>query len=190
MSEQEPTPTEALNPRNMLLSQDYAAQVVVKKEVIKVPIKKPHRQEWVITHPDPENRVNVAIVEDKETRDVYIVAPEMQDALLEEWVPKILILCQTRGGSPFFWAIKLPDADGRIDTWNESAMQIACDYSGQWIRVKSNREIGAYDVFKYGGEIDEPKWEWNLDDLLSKAFRNNIIKSTDHPFVRSLNGED
>jgi hypothetical protein len=183
------TPTEELNPSELLLRQDFTQMIGVKREVLTVPIKRPNRQEWFFIHPNPAWRAQVALLEDKQTRDVYIVAPCIQEELLGDWSGRLLVACQTRNSSPFLWMIRIPDDGGRLDSWNESAMQILEEHSGHWIRIAANRQIGAYDVFTPIGDLALPEWTGAFDELLRKAFRGKVIDNSGHPFIRALRGE-
>ena len=172
----------------MALSQNFAAMVGVKKEQSRVAIQRAPDQSFFFPHPDPQRRIEVAALVLKEDRETYVVVPSLCDELQGEWVAKILVPCQTRQGGFYLWPIRLPGADGRIDTWNESALQIADKYAGQWIRVTANRELGAYDVLRPISPFPPPEWPDSMDDLLKMAFAGRIIDRLDHPVIRRLRG--
>ena len=46
-----------------------------KKLLPHVSVRKPHKQEYFRTHPAPEFRASMAILELKEEREVYLVCP-------------------------------------------------------------------------------------------------------------------
>jgi hypothetical protein len=176
------------DPRKLTLTQDFVALAGVRKAVVRVPLLRPPAQAFFWPHPDPEWRTCIAALEIKETRETYIVAPELRDELHGEWVMKLLVTCQTRQGSIYLWPIRLPDSDGRLDSWNESGLQIANDYAGQWFRLVSNREIGAYQPILPMDPVSAPTWTGTFNDLLIKAFRGRVIDSLDHPVVKGLRG--
>jgi hypothetical protein len=179
---------EAFDPRKLALGQDFASMVGVRRETLRVPISRPPNQAFFMTHPDPAWRIQVAAIEVKETKEVYIVAPSMTDELNGEWVPKILVPCVTRQGGVYLWPIRLPGEDGKLDSWNESAMRIASEYAGKWVRVVPNRELGAYDVVTPISVFPSPEWPESADDLLKKAFRDRVIECAKHPVIRQLRG--
>lgn len=176
------------DPRALALSQNFAALVGVKKELSRVAIQRPPDQSFFCPHSDPCRRIEVAALVVKEDRETYVVVPALCDELQGEWAAKILVPCQTRQGGFYFWPIRLPGADGRIDTWNESALQIADKYAGQWVRVTANKELGAYDVIRPITPFPPPDWPEPMDDLLAKAFSGRIIDRLDHPVVKRLRG--
>ena len=104
--------------------------------------------------------------------------------------PKILHLTVSRQGTSFAWPIRLPGADGRLDSWNESAHAAARMAVSQWIRLESNREAGAYDVVVPVAPLPDPVWPTeSFESLLDLAFRGRRIDTMDHPFLRKLRGE-
>lgn len=185
---QTPATTHEYNPRALALSQNFAALVGVKKELSRVAIQRPSDQSFFCPHPDRCRRIEVAALVVKEDRETYVIVPALCDELRGEWVAKILVPCQTRQGGFYFWPIRLPGADGRIDTWNESALQIADKYAGQWVRVTANKELGAYDVLRPITPFPPADWPEPMDDLLAKAFSGRIIDRLDHPVVKRLRG--
>lgn len=179
---------ETFDPRKLTLNQDFVALVGVKKEVMRVPIQRPGSQVFFSPHPDAAWRIRVAVIEIKEDRENYLVEPPLLEELRGEWIAKVLVACQTRQGSFFFWPIRLPGPDGRIDTWNEAAMQIASTYGNRWIRLMANKEIGAYDVVEPITPFPEPTWPDSPGPLMAKAFRDRVISTLAHPVVKQLRG--
>ncbi len=59
------------------LSQDFPSQVGVKKAILTVPVRKPDRQWFIRVHPDPDWRLETAVLELKDERETYLVEPEM-----------------------------------------------------------------------------------------------------------------
>ena len=176
------------DPRHLTLSQDFVQLVGVRKETLRVPIQRPPNQAFFVVHPDPAWRIQVAALVLAEDRETYIVDPAVAEELSVEWVPKVLVTCQTRQGGLYLWPIRLPKSDGRIDSWNESALRIAQEYRGAWIRVTPNMELGCYDVGTPMSHFPEPEWPESPDELLRKAFRDRVIDTLDHPVVQRLRG--
>ena len=178
-----------LDVASLRLPQNFGAQIATRKETLIVPVQKPHKQWWVNVHPDPAWHLTAGILELKEERENFIVAPELVPELFLECVPKILFSCQSRQGVNFLWPIKMPDADGRLDQWNASALEIANDYAGRWIRVLANMHLGAYEVLTAQVELPDPVWpEGGLDALLGKAFKGKVIDTLDHAVIQKLRG--
>ena len=78
------------DPATLRLGQDFAATVGVKKLLTRVPVGKPGRQVFFRVHPDPDWHLATMILELKEDREVYLVAPDLYAELLGEIVPVML----------------------------------------------------------------------------------------------------
>ncbi|MBU9171550.1 MULTISPECIES: hypothetical protein [Burkholderia] len=122
----------------------------------RVPIRKPSPQAYVRVNPNPDWTIPVAVVELKEDNDVYLVRPELYPALAQEAKAKQLYVGVTRDGNPFVWLVNMPGPDGRLDTWSQSAHAGANLAKTHWVRIKSNRDLGAYEVLQATNLKDEP----------------------------------
>ena len=188
-------PTETNNnspfdPANLRLSQNFGASAGVKKLTTTIPVRKPGKQDFVRVHPNPAYQIETAVLEFKEERETYLVAPGLWDGLLGELTPKVLFTTINRQKVLSLWPIRLPGEDGRIDSWNGSAMEAATFAQKQWVRICSNKSLGAYDVYQATGEIPEPEWpELDLGQILEIAFKGRFINDFDHPVLKRLRGE-
>jgi hypothetical protein len=164
--------------------------VGVKKLLTTVPVRKPHRQEFVRVHPDPSYRLTpAAIIEVKDDREVYLVTPNMAQALPGEFSTVTLFTAISRQGTLFLWQVKLPSPDGRQNEWHRSAAEGAERAMGKWVRVTSSTALGAYEIFEASGELPEPVWpEHSFRQILEIAFRDRIVDRPDHPLVQRLQG--
>jgi hypothetical protein len=171
------------------LSQDFASEIGVKKALLTVPVHKPDRQWFVRVHPDPEFRLEAAVLEMKDDRETYLVDPMLLPELPGEVIPKVLFTAINRQGVVFLWPVRLPNTDGRHDEWNRSALEAAEMAIGCWIRVASNISLGAYEVFEASADLPEPKWpDVSFKKLLEIAFRDRLIRSLDHAVIKKLQG--
>jgi len=178
------------DPANLRLSQNFGASAGVKKLTTTIPVRKPGKQDFVRVHPDPAYQIETAVLEFKEERETFLVAPELRDELLGELTPKALFTTINRQKVVSLWPIILPGEDGRINSWSESAMDAATLGQKKWVRVSANMSLGAYDVFEATGEIPEPEWpELDLGQILEIAFKGRFIKDSDHPALKRLRGE-
>jgi hypothetical protein len=180
------------DPASLRLSQDFAASVGVKKALLTVPVRKPAKEWFVQVHPEESYRIQTAVLELKEDRETYLVAPALWNDLAAEstFGPRALFTAQNRQGVVFVWPVRLPGPDGKIDDWNRSAMEAATMAAGKWVRVAANMALGAYDVFEATGDIPPPTWrETSFRDLLAVAFKGRLVDSVDHPVLRRLRGE-
>ena len=180
------------DPSRLRLSQDFAASLGVKKVLLTVPVRKPAKEWWIQVHPDPAYRIQTAVLELKEDREVYLVDPSLWPELATEstFGPRALFTSITRQNVLFVWPIRLPGADGKIDNWNRSALEAAALAAGKWLRVQANMHLGAYEVQEAIANIAPPQWpEATFADLLRVAFKDRHITDLDHPVLRRLRGE-
>jgi hypothetical protein len=179
------------DPAAYRLGQSFAENVGVKKHITSVPVRKPHRHSFVRTRLDTEYRLSpAAIIEDSESREAYIVAPDIAVELSNEFNLVELFTAIDRQGGLSIWPVKLPGIDGRQNAWHTSMMAAAEMATKKWVRVVANMSVGAYDVFEATGNLPEPEWpELTFPRILEIAFRGRVIDSFDHPLLKRLRGE-
>jgi hypothetical protein len=180
------------DPAALRLSQDFAAGLGVKKALLTVPARKPERTWFVRVHPSEDYRLQTAALELKDERELYLVAPALWPELSTEVAlsPRALFTAINRQGNLFLWTLRLPGADGKFDDWGRSALEAAQMAQEHWVRVTSNTNLGAYEVYQATGDLPEPVWpEEPFGKLLEVAFKGRYIDSLDHPVLRRLRGE-
>lgn len=190
----DPVPTPQADPfadlGKLRLSQDFAATVGVKKLLTTVPVRKPTGQEFIRVHTDEAYRLQTVVLELKDERETYLVAPELWGELPGELKPVALFTAVNRQGVVFLWPVKLPGDDGRVDEWNRSALEAADHAATRWVRVKANMSLGAYEIFEASGDLPDPQWpDSDFTALLRTAFKVRYIDSMEHPVIRRLRGE-
>lgn len=172
------------------LSQDFASTVGVKKALVAVPVRKPNRQDYVRVHPSKDYQFETAVLELKEERETYIVAPELWSTLAGELIPKVLFTCVSRQHVISLWPVRLPGEDGRSDLWNATALAAAQRAQTTWIRVAANMSLGGYDMFEAPAGLAEPEWpDVSFQQIIDTAFKGRYISGLDHPVLRRLRGE-
>ena len=178
------------DPSRLRLSQRFGEAQDVRRIIVSVPVRKPHKQEFFRTHPDLEMWFEAAILDLKEKRQLYLVEPGLVPLLAGEVVPKVLVPAITLQGALFLWHIKLEDERGRLDEWNAVALEAAERAKTKWIRLIANLEAGTYDLWEARGVLPEPEWpDLPLNRILALAFKDKIIDSLDHPELKTLRGE-
>ena len=189
VTDRETTP-DPFNPAALRLDQSYADTVGVKKLLTTVPVRKPNRQEFVRVHPDPRYRLTpAATIEVKEDREVYLVTPNMAQALPGEFATVTLFTTINRQGTLQLWPVKLPNPDGRQNEWHRSAAEAAERAMKRWVRVTASMSLSAYEIFEAGGDLPEPVWpEFSFQEILKIAFRDRVVDRDDHPLVQRLQG--
>jgi hypothetical protein len=184
------TPFSPFDPAALRLNQNFAESTGVKKLVTTIPVRKPNKQDFVRVHSDPAFRLETAVLEFKEDRETYLVAPHLWSELVGELTPKVLFTAMNRQKVLFVWAIRLPNEDGRHDEWNASALEAAQAAQKKWVRVSANMSLGAYDVFEASADLPEPEWgDMDFTKILEVAFKGRYIDNLDHPALRRLRGE-
>ena len=175
---------------SMRLSQDFASAIGVKKRITTVPVRKPNRQEFVRVHPDAAYRLDTAVVELKSERETYVVAPSLWPEVYGELIYKRLLATMTRQNVLILWPIRLPGEGGRIDQWNQSAMIAAERATECWVRVASDRHLGAYELFEAPADLPDPVWpDISFQEIFDIAFRGRQIDDINHPVLKQLRGE-
>ena len=84
----DPAPTNAIPPKDIFddisqlrLDQNFTESAGVKKLLTSVPVRKPSPQDFVRVHPDAGFRENIAVIELKDDREVYLVPPVVANDL-------------------------------------------------------------------------------------------------------------
>lgn len=171
-----------------LSDQDYENSVGVKVFTT-IRVGKPDRQTFVRVNPAPTSRLPIALLEMREDREVFAIAPALKSQLASETTKVELYSAITSQGVFFFWPVKIPGADGRPNLWHTSAIAAAQEAMVHWVRVGANMSARAYDVTKAVEAIPEPIWpEGSLLALVQLAFKDRYITALDHPAVRRLRG--
>lgn len=186
------TPPDPFDPAALRLNGDFTAASGVKKLMLSVPLRKPDKSWFVRTHPDEAYRIETAVIELKEDRETYLVARPLWPELVAEstFSPRVLFTAINRQSVQFIWPCRLPGPDGKLDEWSRTALEAANRAREHWVRVQSNMNLGAYNVYAASGNLPDPVWpETPLADLLRVAFGGRYIDTLDHPVLRRLRGE-
>ena len=175
---------------SLRMTQDFGSMVGVKKVITTIPVHKPHKQDFVRIHPGDDYQISTAVIEMKEDRETFLIAPELWNELPGEIIPKIFLTGMTRQGVLFLWPIRLPNADGRHDNWNRSALEAAELAKRKWVKVVSNMSLGGYEVYEATGDLPDPEWpDLSFEEIMRVAFKDRYIQTMDHLVIRRLNGE-
>jgi hypothetical protein len=175
---------------SLRMTQDFGSMVGVKKVITTIPVHKPHKQDFVRIRPGDDYQISTAVIEMKEDRETFLIAPELWNELPGEIIPKIFLTGMTRQGVLFLWPIRLPNADGRHDNWNRSALEAAELAKRKWVKVVSNMSLGGYEVYEATGDLPDPEWpDLSFEEIMRVAFKDRYIQTMDHLVIRRLNGE-
>jgi hypothetical protein len=190
MSEENITPPNPFDPANIRLDQSFVESAGVRKLLTTIPVGKPNQQDFVRVHPDEAYRVPVGLIELKDDREIYLVSPYLAGELAGELKPFTLYTTVNRQGVVRLWPVRIPDPDGRAMGWHRSAAEGAQRAMAQWVRVKANMSLGAYEIYVAESVIADPVWpELTFSELLQIAFRDRLVDRLDHPVVKRLLGK-
>lgn len=186
-----PAPPNPFDPASLHLGSDFAEGLGVRKVISTIPCRKPSKSEWFRVRPGEQWRLQTAVldVENGVDRATYLVNRSLWGDLHGEIAPALVLTCANRAGDLFVWRIKLPGADGRSNTWTESAVRIAQAAETNWCRMVADTANGHYTHFEPAAQLPDPKWpELSFEQILAIAFRDRFIHAPDHPVLRQLRG--
>jgi hypothetical protein len=187
-----PAAPDPFDPAALRLSQNFGANLGVRKALVSVPVRRPDKSWFFRVHASPDYHLETFVVEMKEDRETYLVARPLWDHLGTEatFRPKRLATAINRQGALFLWELNLPRADGRVDEWTRTALEAMDRAKKCWVRMTSNMSLGAYDLYEAQGELTEPDWpQTPFHELLKVAFKGRYIDNLEHPVLRRLRGE-
>jgi hypothetical protein len=163
-------------------------QINTERLLLKVPVRRPDRQTFIRTHPDPAYAATLAVLELHEERTAYLVHPKIAVGFPRDARRVILATAIDRAGVVFLIPIKLP-LDGRQDDWSDSLLEGVRQARDCWTKIASNQSLGAYEISVATAAIPGPTWPTKTyQELLEIAFRDKFIDRVDHPVLLRLEG--
>jgi hypothetical protein len=186
------TAASAPNPFDMdslRIDTSFIETTSVKKLLTTVPVHKPKSQEFVRSHPGEDYRDTYAMIELQEDNEFYVLTREMVVALPGEYFVATIYTYITRQGVVRLCPVKLPGPDGKDNEWNKSLRNAIHHVMKRWARIKSNRGLGAYEIFEAPAtaNIPDPVWpKATFKELLNIAFNGRVVDRIDHPLIRKL----
>jgi hypothetical protein len=131
----------------------------------------------------------LAVILLKEDSETFLLPPPIARDLPGEFVMVMMHTVITRQGVLFLWPIRLPDPDGKINEWHQSAADAAEHATKRWVRIKANKAIRGYDIFEAASTIADPTWpDLTFQELVRIAFRDRLVSRLDHPVIKRLRG--
>jgi len=184
------TVPDPFDPASLRINQDFVDTVGVKKLLTTVPVRKPHKQDFVRVRSEPEFRGSFALLQIGDDREYYLVTPQITAELQGEFGICTIYTAINRQGTLFLWPVRLPGPDGRQLDWHKSAQEGADLATKQWVRLSANKNLGAYEIRIASGKMPDPEWpsEYSFRDLLEIGFRDRLIDRLDHPVIQQLRG--
>ncbi len=178
------------DPKSLAVRQTGGEGFAVKKVHTVIAVRKPNPKEWVRVHPSDEYQIHVAVFEDTDNSVTYIATPDIASEFSGDFKFVELHLAVNRQGTPFLWKCPLVDPEGRDNLWNASHREALATAKDVWVKMTSNRSLGAYECQIAPNLNVEPEWpELSLTQILEIAFRGRLISERDHILLRQLRGE-
>ena len=175
--------------KSLRLPANYGATLGVKKLLTNVSVGKPKKAIFFRTHKSIDMVFAGMLLEQKESRESYLVVHTVAQEISELVRPVQLHAAIDRQNNVFLIPVPLPAESGTRNPWHESLAQAVEHAKMKWIRITANMHIGGYDIYEAEGVLPEPEWpEHDIEALGDVAFRGKIISSLDHPVVQSLLG--
>jgi hypothetical protein len=170
----------------------HGGLMVGTREIVsKIPVRKPARQEFYRVRVGEEWSLVTYAFEDKDTREIYFVPPEMVRSVfaLGELLTVKLVPAVTKQGVTLLIPAKLPSEGTSMTGWHETMLVAIERAKTSWIRVSADMALGGYRVFAAVGDLGEPEFpDMSLSEMLEIAFKGRVIDSEDHPVFRKLVG--
>ena len=179
------------DPERLRLSPELTASLGLKRALLTIPVRRPPKEWFFRTHEDPRYHLQTLVLELKEDRETYLIAPELRDEVIDEPCvrPCILVSCVSRQSKFFFWPLRPPDSSGRRNDWVQSALDAVTIAQKKWIRLRPDLELGAYEVIYAEHLTAAPIWpDMPLAQLLRIAFKGKYIDHCDHVVLQQLRG--
>ena len=81
------------------------------------------------------------------------------------------------------------ERDGKLNPWHESALEAAHLAEDQWISLRADMSLGAYQIFVAAAKLPEPEWPvQTFSELVRLGFKGMIVDKPDHPLIQQLTG--
>jgi hypothetical protein len=194
-------PPDPFDAKSLTLPPDfYAAGGPANPRPKNVPVRKPHNQEWVRVHPDPEFRGNFGTILLRDDREFYLLTPAMSQQMRGHRHLKTVTIYTAYSrlsGKTFLWPIDLvgqPGQNKRTENWYRTAHEAAEEAMRQLVNVYADMAGGGYEwVPSENPEAQTPpQWpQLSFYELLQIGFQRNgmFVDSFDHDVFKKLRAE-
>jgi hypothetical protein len=149
-------------------------------------VRRPNKLAPMRIHPSPTYRVFTHFVELRDENEIYLVAPE----LVAQAPPGVLtgatlVLWVNQEMRPYLMIVPEPPEKGSARKSAQSLKECVEWGMKYWIRIAWDKDIRRFQAFKIKYDMPEPKWPTEpFKQLIKRAFKDTLIKSTDHPVWR------
>jgi len=140
-------------------------------------------------HPGDEYKFRCLVVDDKDSGETYLAAPNMISQLGNLATPKTIRLAVDNAGTPKL--IGEPDVEqtARKNLWHLSLKEGIKLGESKWVRIQANMNAAQYEIIDSANDLGEPRWpNQSMEEMINDAFSGRIINSPDHPYIRQIQG--
>ena len=179
------------NPSRFAMPSTGAEEFGARKIRSVIPVNKPGKMEWVHLLDDEDFLIpGAALLDLQDGGRVYLVVPEIAAQLDDDVRLFALAPVLTRQDKLFLWPCPIIRPGETPNPWHISHNEAYNAAKSGWIRMKSNRSCGFYDIIEPKSFMPEPDWpDMSFADMLQIAFNDDhIIDRDDHPALRRLKG--
>ena len=168
-------------------------QLIAKRDLSIIPVRKPKKTEWFRVRPGDDWRIDLPLYEDGDG-ETYLIGTDFLGFLNDQGLvrrARIYTLTVHGSGVLLLSPIGLPDADGKLNSYNRSREEAYRKAETAWIRISANKDLGGYDCWTPEIPMPEPDWPSHpstLKEMLSIAFKGRYINDPEHPILNRLKG--
>ena len=131
---------------------------VAQKVIIRLPIKRPHKEEFVRCLASDEYQISCGIYQPKDDERVYLVTPDIAHLFGTSVKHVSLRLGINRQGKVFLWPVPLPPEEGKENQYHQTHREIAEVAVHSWVKMQADTSGGFYDYHIAMGNLSEPVW--------------------------------
>ena len=183
--------TPPFDPSRFAMPSTGAEEFGTRKIRSVIPVNRPGKMEWVqlLDHPD-FLLLGAAFLDLQDGGRLYLVVPEIAAQLADDVKLVKLAPGLTRQDKLFLWPCPMILEGNTPNPWHTSHNDAFNAAKNGWIRMKSNRACGFYDIIEPKKIMPEPDWpDMSFADMLQIAFNDDhIVDRDDHPALRRLKG--
>ena len=181
----------AFDPSRFAMPSTGAEEFGTRKIRSVISVNKPGKMEWVRLFDHVDYLIpGSALLDLQDGGRMYLVVPEIAAQLEDDVRLYTLAPALTRQDKLFLWPCPIIRPGETPNPWHTSHNDAFNAARRGWIRMKSNRACGFYDIIEPEKIMPEPDWpDMSFADMLQIAFNDDhIVDRDDHPALRRLKG--
>lgn len=159
----------------------------LRQRIAPLTIRKPDPQEFFRVHPGDDYTGDFSLLEDKSTRKIYIVHPDIAEEVGRDAFAAELHLAVNLEGGYFITFCKYPSRPD--EPYATTRIEVVEEAKLSWVRMVHKTNGDGYQSLKAGSPLPAPTWpDTPFLDLLS-SLGDRLITDLCHPVLMRLRGE-